>query len=105
MVARKSIVWGDIAKIQFKKVNQYYFKNVGNTQFCEKLIREVDHTLNLISENYWIGKSIPKTKFRSIIVYSYAIIYEVKEDYIYFALFWDTHRDPEILKILLTELF
>jgi hypothetical protein len=105
MATRKSIVWGDIAKIQFKKINQYYYDNVGNTIFCEKLTKEVDHVLHLISENHFIGKPIPKTKFRSIIVYSYAIIYEIKDKEIYFLLFWDTHRDPEILKILLSELF
>ena len=50
MATRKSIVWGDIAKIQFKKINQYYYDNVGNTIFCEKLTKEVDHVLHLISE-------------------------------------------------------
>ncbi len=105
MVERKSIVWGEIAKNQFKRINQYYFDNIGNTEFCRKLIKEVDHTLLLVAENNFLGKSIPKTKFRSIIVYSYAIIYEVKENHIYFALFWDTHRDPDILKILLNEMF
>ena len=105
MVAGKSIVWSDIAKLQYKKIIQFYFDNVGNINFCEKLTKEVDHTLFLISKNNFIGKSIPKTKFRSIIVYSYAIIYEIKENHIYFALFWDTQRDPKILKILMSEMF
>jgi ParE toxin of type II toxin-antitoxin system, parDE len=105
MAERKSIVWSDIARNQFKKVNQYYYDNTRNTLFCEKLKKETDHTLLLVSKNNLLGKSIPKTKLRSIVVYSYAIIYEIKEKHIFIALFWDTHRNPEILKILLNELY
>jgi mRNA-degrading endonuclease RelE of RelBE toxin-antitoxin system len=64
----------------------------------------VNHVLELVSVNNFIGKPIEKTKFRTIIVLQFSIIYQVNEENIIVILFWNTHRDPKILKILLQEL-
>ena len=103
MAERKSIIWGEIAKRQFKKALIYCQKN-DNIVFSFLLVSEVQHTFELILENNYIGKQIPKTNFRSILVYSFLIIYEVTDQNIAVILFWNTRKNPKVLKILLSEL-
>jgi plasmid stabilization system protein ParE len=103
MAERKSIIWGEIANRQFKKALIYCRKN-NNIAFSERLVAEVKHTFELILENNYIGKQIPKTNFRSVLVYSFLIIYEVTDQNIAVILFWNTRRNTKVLKILLSEL-
>ena len=104
MVDRKIIIWGELAERQYKKSLEYHFQTSGNIGFCVKLNIEINNTLNLISEYNELGIAIPKTKFRSISVFWYSIVYEINDDFISVLLFWNTRRNPKTLKILLQEL-
>jgi len=104
MDKRKSIAWGYIADKQFKKALQFHFELAGNYQFSKKLKEETAYTLDLILDYNFIGNPVSKSNFRSIVVFHYAIIYDVLDDEIQIILFWDTRRNPKTLKILLQEL-
>jgi hypothetical protein len=104
MAERKSIIWGYFADKQFIKALHFHFDLAGNNVFSEKLKDEVSHTLDLILDYNHIGNPIAKSNFRSIVVYHYAIVYEVLEKEILIILFWNTRRNPKTLKILLQEL-
>ena len=104
MVGRKSIIWSYFADKQFKNALVYHFEVAGNYHFSEKLKTETEYTLGLILDYNYIGNSISKSNFRLIVVFHYAIVYEVLENEIQIVLFWDTRRNPKILNILLQEL-
>jgi hypothetical protein len=104
MVKRKSIIWGLFADKQFKKALQFHFELAGNIAFSEKLKNETFSVLDLILDYNFIGVPIRKTNYRSMMVFHYAIVYEVLENEIFIVLFWDTRRNPKTLKVLLEEL-
>lgn len=104
MAERKRIIWGLFAEKQFKKALLFHFELAGNIAFSEKLKNETFYVLDLILDYNFIGASIIKSNYRSILVFHYAIIYEVLENQIFIVLFWDTRRNPKNLKILLQEL-
>ena len=104
MVDRKIIIWSELAQRQYKKSLEYHFQTNRNINFCLKLNTEINNTLNLISQFNELGIAIPKTKFRSVSVFCYSIVYELNNDFISVLLFWNTRRNPKTLKILLEEL-
>lgn len=104
MAERKKIIWGEFAERQYQKALGFYFLKDNNITASETLSNDVEHILELIAINNYLGKPIEKTNFRSIVIGCYLIIYEVTDNEIIIILFWDTRRNPEILKILLQEL-
>lgn len=104
MVKRKSIIWGVFADKQFKKALQYHYELAGNIAFSEKLKNEIFSVIDLILDYNFIGVPIPKSNYRSMLVFHYSIVYEVLENELFIVLFWDTRRSPKTLKLLLQEL-
>jgi hypothetical protein len=104
MEERKSVIWGYFAERQFKKALEYHYEISGNLTYSNKIIDKPNQTINLIIEYNNIGISIFKTNFRSILVFDYAIVYEVLANQILIVLFWNTKRNPKNLEILLKEL-
>ncbi|NJM79715.1 MAG: hypothetical protein HC854_09010 [Flavobacterium sp.] len=104
MVERKSIILGIFADKQFKKSLLFHYELAGNIAFSEKLKNETSSVLDLILDYNFIGVPIPKSNYRSMLVFHYSIVYEVLESEIFIVLFWDTRRNPKTLKVLLQEL-
>ena len=89
---------------QFKKALVFHYELAGNLAFSEKLKNETSNIIDLILDYNFIGVPIPKSNYRSILVFHYSIVYEILENEIFIVLFWDTRRNPKTLKILLQEL-
>ena len=104
MEERKNVIWGYFAERQFKKAIDYHFEFSKNLLFSNKLIDKTNDTIKLIQEFNQIGISILNTNFRSILVYHYAIVYEIMDKQIFIVLFWNTKRNPKNLEMLIKEL-
>ncbi len=55
-MAKKIIVWSDIAKIQFLTILDYYVERNGNPNYSLKLLTEVEDLLNTLSNSELIGR-------------------------------------------------
>ena len=50
-MAKKEIIWSEIAKLQFTNVLEYYVNRNGNENYSLKLVDEVEDLLNTLSES------------------------------------------------------
>ncbi len=55
-MAKKVIVWSEIAKLQFANVLEYYVERNGNPNYSLKLLNEVEDLLNTLSNSELIGR-------------------------------------------------
>lgn len=98
------LVWTPIALNQTKKILLFYHKKGVNFNFSEKLLNEIERTINLLKKHPELGVSVSNSDYRRLSVFRFSLIYRIKDETIFIELFWDNNRDPKILKILLEEL-
>lgn len=56
-MAKKEIIWSDLAKLEFSNVLEFYvFKN-GNSAYSLKILEEVEDLLETLSNNEFIRKT------------------------------------------------
>jgi len=98
-MAKKEIVWSEIAKLQFENVLEYYVERNGNKNYSLKLIDEVEDLLNTLSKSELIGRLTSNKFTRVISMKVYLIFYEINGDRIEIVFFWDNRQDIEHRKI------
>ncbi|MCV2486612.1 type II toxin-antitoxin system RelE/ParE family toxin [Flavobacterium sp. SH_e] len=98
-MAKKEIIWSDLAKLEFSNVLEFYvFKN-GNSAYSLKILEEVEDLLETLSNNEFIGRLTFNKITRVIPMKIYLIFYEINNNQIEILSFWDNRQNPEKRKI------
>lgn len=98
-MAKKEIIWSDLAKLEFSNVLEFYvFKN-GNSSYSLKILEEVEDLLETLSNNEFIGRLTSNKITRVIPMKIYLIFYEINNNQIEILSFWDNRQNPEKRKI------
>lgn len=98
-MAKKVIVWSEIAKLQFANVLEYYVERNGNPNYSLKLLNEVEDLLNTLSNSELIGRLTSNKFTRVIPMKVYLIFYEINGNRIEIVSFWDNRQDIEHRKV------
>lgn len=98
-MAKKEIVWSDLAEIQLQTVLEFYFERNGNANYSLKLLEQVEDVLKTISHSELIGR-LTSNKFTRVFPFkTYLMFYEVNNDRIEIVAFWDNRQDSENRKV------
>ena len=98
-MAKKEIVWSNLAETQFQTVLEFYSDRNGNSNYSLKLLDEVEELLETLSNSEFIGRLTSNKFTRVIPIKTYLIHYEINFDRIEIVLFWDNRQDMENRKI------
>lgn len=98
-MAIKEIIWSELAITEFRNVLDYYVQNNGSATYSNKLVREVEKLLTLISQNELIGRLTGNKFTRAIPLKHYIIFYEINYNTIEIISFWDSRQNPRKLKV------
>lgn len=98
-MAKKEIIWSDLAKLEFSNVLEFYFLRNGNSDYSLKLLEEVEDLLETLSQSEFIGRLTSNKITRVIPMKVYLIFYEINADKIEILSFWDNRQDIEKRKI------
>ena len=98
-MAKKEIIWSDLAKLEFSNVLEFYvFKN-GSSDYSLKILEEVEDLLETLSKNEFIGRLTSNKITRVIPMKVYLIFYEINANQIEILSFWDNRQDIKNRKI------
>lgn len=98
-MAKKEIIWSELATLQFKNVLEYYAIRNGNSTYSLKILHEVENLLNTLSNSELIGRLTANKTTRVIPMKVYLIFYEINGNRIEILAFWDNRQDLEHRKI------
>jgi len=98
-MAKKVIVWSNLAETQFQTILEFYSERNGNSNYSLKLLDEVEDLLETLSNSEFIGRLTSNKFTRVIPMKTYLIFYELNLDRIEIVLFWDNRQDIENRKI------
>lgn len=98
-MAKKEIVWSELAKLQFATILEYFAERNGNVNYSLKLVDEVEDILETLSNATLIGRLTSNKFTRVIPMKVYLIFYEINDDRIEIVSFWDNRQDLENRKV------
>ena len=98
-MAKKEIIWSDLAKLEFSNVLEFYVLRNGNSDYSLKIIEEVEDLLETLSTNEFIGRLTSNKITRVIPMKVYLIFYEINSNQIEILSFWDNRQDIKNRKI------
>src|SRR6188768_3244878 len=98
-MAKKEIIWSDLAKLEFSNVLEFYVLRNGNSDYSLKIIEEVEDLLETLSTNEFIGRLTSNKINRVIPMKVYLIFYEINSNQIEILSFWDNRQDIKNRKI------
>lgn len=98
-MAKKEIIWSEIAKLQLANILEYYVQRNGNSSYSLKLLNEIEEIVETISHNELIGRLTSNKFTRVIPMKVYLIFYEINKNRIEIISFWDNRQDVESRKI------
>lgn len=92
-MAKKEIVWSNLAEAQFQTVLEFYYERNGNSNYSLKLLDEVEELLEILLNSELIGRLTSNKFTRVIPIKAYLIYYEINFDRIEVVSFWDNRQD------------
>ncbi|WDF64461.1 type II toxin-antitoxin system RelE/ParE family toxin [Flavobacterium sp. KACC 22763] len=98
-MAKKEIIWSDLAKLEFSNVLEFYVLRNGNSDYSLKILEEVEDLLETLSNNESIGRLTSNKITRVIPMKIYLIFYEINNNQIEILSFWNNQQNPENRKI------
>ena len=98
-MAKKQIIWSELAKLQFQNVLEFYVIRNGNSNYSLKLLSEVENLFETLSNTPLIGRLTSNKITRVIAMKFYLIFYEINRDRIEILSFWDNRQNIESRKI------
>ena len=98
-MAKKEIIWSDLAKVEFSNVLEFYFYRNENSNYSLKIVKEVEELLEILSQSHFIGRLTSNKITRVIPMKEYLVFYEVNENRIEIISFWDNRQNFENRKI------
>jgi plasmid stabilization system protein ParE len=98
-MAKREIVWSNLAKLELQNTIEFYFERNGNANYSLQLLDEIEDLTNTLSKNHFIGR-LCKNKFTRVIpMKTYLIFYEVNLKRIEIVSFWNSLQNPENRKV------
>lgn len=98
-MAKKEVVWSNLAKIQLQTVLEFYSERNGNSNYSHKLLDEIEDLLDTVSNLEIIGRLTSNKFTRVIPMKTYVIYYEINFEEIEIVLFWDSRQSIDNRKI------
>lgn len=98
-MAKKEIIWSDLAKLELSNVLDFYVLRNGNSDYSLKILEEVEDLLETLSANEFIGRLTSNKITRVIPMKIYLIFYEINANQIEILSFWDNRQDIKNRKI------
>lgn len=98
-MAKKEIIWSNLAKLQLKSVLEFYVQRNGNSNYSIKLLNEVEDLLETLSNSALLGRLTSNKFTRVIPMKVYLIFYEVNGNRIEIISFWDNRQKIENRKV------
>ena len=92
-MAKKEIIWSDLAKLQFASVLEFYVFRNENANYSLKLVDEVEDLLATLSKSEFIGRLTSNKITRVLVMKVYLIYYEINGNEIEIVSFWDNRQD------------
>ena len=93
-MAKKSLVWTDNAKTEFKEILDFFNKRNGNSNYSLKLYTKTYNLLDRLIENELIGRLTTNKTSRVLVMDVYLIFYEIHDKRILIISFWDNRQSP-----------
>lgn len=101
-MARRKIIWSKTADIQFNGVLEYWLNRNKSNRYPKRLIRLTIKRTEDIANNPEIYKQTEISAYRVSVLENFSIYYQVTDDAILIAAFWDNRQDPDRLLDILT---
>jgi len=98
-MAKKEIIWSELAKIEFSNVLEFYVFRNENSDYSLKILEEVEDLLETLSTNEFIGRLTSNKITRVIPMKVYLIFYEINANQIEILSFWDNRQNIKNRKI------
>ncbi|WP_026954909.1 type II toxin-antitoxin system RelE/ParE family toxin [Algoriphagus vanfongensis] len=98
-MAKKQIVWSELASLQLESVLDYFTNRNGNANYSLKLLDDVDKLVNSIAENEQLGRLTSNNFTRVVPKKQYLIFYEISDRQIEIISFWDNRQNPDRKKV------
>ena len=98
-MAKKEIIWSDLAKLEFSNVLEFYVFRNGSSDYSLKILEEVEDLLETLSANEFIRRLTSNKITRVIPMKVYLIFYEINANQIEILSFWDNRQDIKNRKI------
>ena len=95
------IRWLQQARDSLREIYEFY-ETVAGKNIADKIRHEIYQEAQYLLIFPAIGQKEEGTRYRYIIKRHCKIFYSVGEDCIFIELIWDTRRNPEVLRQLLT---
>ncbi len=92
-MANKKIIWSYKAKIEFRKILEFFNERNGSETYSLKLLLETEDLLVTLAKSELIGRLTSNEKTRVIPLKTYLIFYEINKDSIEILSFWDNRQD------------
>ena len=101
-MARRKIIWSKTADIQFNGVLEYWLNRNKSNRYPKRLIRLTIKRTEDIANNPEVYRQAEVSGYRVSVLENFSIYYQVTDDSILIAAFWDNRQDPDVLLDILT---
>jgi plasmid stabilization system protein ParE len=98
-MAKKEIIWSELAKLEFSNVLEFYVVRNENSDYSLKILEEVEDLLETLSTNEFIGRLTSNKITRVIPMKVYLIFYEINNNRIEIISFWDNRQSVKKRKV------
>lgn len=78
-MAKRKIIWTDIAKKEFKETLEFYNRRNGNKKYSKNLLHEIRNNLFLLQSHPYLGKPSNDNSIRIFTVDFFQVYYEIQE--------------------------
>ena len=99
MAESKKVVWQPLATSQLREIVDFYDNRNDSTKYTERLLKEIDHMLSLIDDNWQIGEKVNKENVRRMVVENFLIYYLVTPNSVDVLSIRDGRRKPKKFKM------
>jgi len=96
-MAQRTVVWTDTAKLQRRKIFEYWNGRNGSTRYSKKLLKFIQARVQQLIEHPLSGKETEIDGVRITSLGHFSIVYRTTETQLVVIGFWDTRQDPEKL--------
>lgn len=96
-MAKRAVVWTDTAKLQRRKIFEYWNKRNGSTRYSKKLLKFISARIQQLVEHPFSGKETEIEGIRITSLGHFSIVYILTETQLIVIGFWDTRQNPEKL--------
>jgi len=101
-MAKRNVTWSLTAKQTLKDILNYYNEIIGNNKYSNTLNKYFKRMISHIKSNNFIGRATEDKNLRALVYKHYEMLYRLSNNEIEIVIIWDSRRNPEDLKKLLS---